>query len=1474
MSTRKRRWGAILLTVCMALSLMTTGAHAAGEEPSADFSAHEVNVEDPYPEGVTVDLFDYWLEDQNSPDSQRMKGGDSGKYKNMGINQNHALKFLNDATWGTYNQWTGNEGPYTGIVSSLLGEDGYPHLNEEKIESGESLSYLFNGFDSRDTREKKVEGKAAYMDVGGLLQRDQEGYYYYDCTKNFASFDENENQFTLYEKGGVKEGTEENARYQFFPFNTAEQVFNISGGELNDKELEGSESAPARKDIINHYFGVSMVTRFVQTKDGKSPFDSTKPVTYEFSGDDDVWIFIDGVLVADLGGIHNTASVKINFSTGEIDVNGGKDSGKEGALSTTLKQAFKSAGKNGDDDDWDENTFREGTFHTLNFFYLERGNGASNMSLKFNMKVILESEIKKVSQDYTAAGTAEGVAGAKFALYPADESWDIIDGYQNAPYATGTTDEKGEFILLDQENVPLVPSDLQGVSSYWVLRETKVPEGYRGIEEVHFHLQSNDSGYPILLSDSTWDVGAYAMSKVLATARTVSGEEPGAKYVETTEEGKVKVLDSEGKPVGTMFSVILKRPNDFRGTWEELTLKDLTAVSGNPEKGWKIHPAGMEGVLEAAQENWYPFKLGTEFTCAIENLPGDIEKYYLVAAKDQKQQAEYTGGYFYINQKITSVEALKDVDVEDIIMLDPYDFQRQFAMSLYVPNIQNRLLVQKTDEEGVPLDGAKFSLYKQEDITVDEQGNYQISEEKTPITVENTEKTETIDLGNGSTIKGAMTFSKIPKGEYYLIETEAPGGFEKNPTAVPVIVDDTGVYADAGKEEDMVSVNLGVGKLVKSMVQFAADDDIDATLHDIKAALETGTYENKKWNWTETEDNVWNSTDPEKIMHLSYSSTNAVLEYGPIEGYSNALTYDEGWGRLSIRQCMDHDDTIQSPKQDLKEQSLNNLFSGTTMVVVGNQRQAAGTLSITKNVDGLDKNIASQLSFDITLTAEPKNLNGGTVYRMKDGETGEKVPFSEEGKATLSIHGGETITLQVPAGVTITVKEDAVSGFTVAYEDTSFASEAVSASEQSQGISVTIEEKADKAITITNTFDSGNAVAEIIPAINKTFTGSGWNIGDAVSFQIEAMTEDTPVPNPNRITITKSSDSTASASFAPIIFTEAGTYQYEITEDEGDLNRVKYDTSVYTFSVTVTDNEERGLTVSNWSIEKNEKPADEIVFTNHRSSGSHRPDPDPDDDKPSLNTEDHYGYIIGYPVDYYTGLPTEDQTKKPVKPQGNITRAEVATIYFRMLTDESRNHFWSQDSGYPDVALADWFNNAIATLSNGGIISGYPDGTFDPNGYITRAEFAVIAARFFDMDYQGEDLFPDIDGHWAQDYINQAAEDGFIEGYPDGTFGPDKYITRAEAVTLVNRTLDRHPDPDHFLEDMLVWPDNLDTEQWYYADMQEATNSHEYQVKKDAQGNEYEVWTKVLPVRDWEAFEKEWSDANSAENPGEVVGKN
>ncbi len=330
--------------------------------------------------------------------------------------------------------------------------------------------------------------------------------------------------------------------------------------------------------------------------------------------------------------------------------------------------------------------------------------------------------------------------------------------------------------------------------------------------------------------------------------------------------------------------------------------------------------------------------------------------------------------------------------------------------------------------------------------------------------------------------------------------------------------------------------------------------------------------------------------------------------------------------------------------------------------------------------------------------------------------------------------------------------------------------------------------------------------------------------------------------------------------------TAAGTYG--VTDLNGDGKVDGTDTTytdtdaLYTNeSATMVPKDSNGKTGAELTF-----PKPSVSYTIKSSSGSHS-----GGSRPSLNTKDHYGYIIGYPVDYYTGQPTTDQTKKPVRPEGKITRAEVATIYFRMLTDESRTKFWSQSSGYSDVKTGDWFNNAVSTLSNAGIIAGYEDGSFRPNGYITRAEFATIAARFFDVTYNGKDLFPDISGHWAKDYINQAANKGFVNGYEDGTFKPDRNITRAEAVTLVNRTLDRHPDKSHFTKDMLVWPDNMDQTKWYYADMQEATNSHTYQMKENSDKTKYENWTKTLPIRNWEALEKAWSNANSSQGNGNVV---
>lgn len=169
-------------------------------------------------------------------------------------------------------------------------------------------------------------------------------------------------------------------------------------------------------------------------------------------------------------------------------------------------------------------------------------------------------------------------------------------------------------------------------------------------------------------------------------------------------------------------------------------------------------------------------------------------------------------------------------------------------------------------------------------------------------------------------------------------------------------------------------------------------------------------------------------------------------------------------------------------------------------------------------------------------------------------------------------------------------------------------------------------------------------------------------------------------------------------------------------------------------------------------------------------------------------------------------------------------------------------------------------------MSNAGILTGYNDGTFRPDANITRAEFAAIAARFLSEVYTGSDYFTDTDGHWAEEYINRAADAGWINGYNDGSFRPDQAITRAEAMTLVNAVLERKPHEDHLLDDMVTWPDNPKTA-WYYEEIQEATNSHDYTWSK---AGDYEIWQSLLENRDWNKLEKIWSDAYSAPG-GEVM---
>ena len=241
--------------------------------------------------------------------------------------------------------------------------------------------------------------------------------------------------------------------------------------------------------------------------------------------------------------------------------------------------------------------------------------------------------------------------------------------------------------------------------------------------------------------------------------------------------------------------------------------------------------------------------------------------------------------------------------------------------------------------------------------------------------------------------------------------------------------------------------------------------------------------------------------------------------------------------------------------------------------------------------------------------------------------------------------------------------------------------------------------------------------------------------------------------------------------------------------------------------------------------------------------GGRKPTVDIPDDVPTgLNGDDHFAYIVGYP-------------DGNVKPSGNITRAEVATIFFRLLTEDVRTANSTQSNSLSDVSRGQWFNHAISTLSSMGIVKGNPDGTFDPDAPITRAEFAAIAARFDDKNTNTTSNFSDIASHWAKDEIGVAANKGWINGYPDSTFRPDQYITRAEAMTLVNRVLNRLPEKsEDLLDDMIKWPDNADASVWYYLAVQEATNSHDYSDKSDA--DKYEKWTKIRDARDWTLLEK------------------
>ena len=326
---------------------------------------------------------------------------------------------------------------------------------------------------------------------------------------------------------------------------------------------------------------------------------------------------------------------------------------------------------------------------------------------------------------------------------------------------------------------------------------------------------------------------------------------------------------------------------------------------------------------------------------------------------------------------------------------------------------------------------------------------------------------------------------------------------------------------------------------------------------------------------------------------------------------------------------------------------------------------------------------------------------------------------------------------------------------------------------------------------------------------------------------------------------------------------EEGDYLFLIEENNGGQSNITYDEAKYWLAVcvrfeddepivavyrrTYTAGDSYNTVLENETEWSNPIPANITPVTFHNTIDTGKDDYYPiiiptiiNKDTGMLNKTDHFAYVIGYP----------DGT---VHPNGQITRAEVATIFFRLLRDEVRDGAFTTSNTYSDVAYGKWYNNPISTMSALGIITGYPDGTFKPNKPITRAEFAAIAARFDETQSGKSATFSDVIGHWAAKEIGIAYYNDWIKGYPDGTFKPDQNITRAEAMTLINRVLERKPEsPADLLTNMNKWTDNMDTSKWYYLDVQEATNSHGYTRKTF----NYELWRQMLPDPDWSRYER------------------
>ncbi len=1198
-----------VLAVPLAACALLFGATSASADQTVPFSNHTVQTVNPT--GTTVNLLDYWVVNGDNDKSVNINNNNGND--NTGINKGHQLKFNGGAGSGI-NKWTGRSGiggfgRLQFVKNTLV--DGYPSIkagtytsyNTSGTYTDESLAYLFNN-------DSQVNGKAVYNKVQGLFQL-KDGYYVYDSygsDGNYAVYNSTTNSFDVYDKAGVyKDSVSDANRGQFFPFDSADKVFEERNGQLSPIGITDGTN-----DKLNHHFGMSMTTEFVQPKEGKTT--DLKDMVFKFSGDDDVWVYIDGVLVGDLGGIHEKATLEINFATGEVKVGhvDGANGTKKEIEKTNIKAKFEDAGA--DTTNFSGNTFCNSTKHTLSFFYLERGAGASNMSLKFNLTTLPSSEVEKVDQN------GKAVQGATFALYRSDADWNE----QGKAIAQGTTDDKGRLVLLKPDRSVLsFDEEHADRHDYFVLKEVGLPEGYRSsltssttATPGELHLQykqaaTSGSGGVVVAPQTTvttadgkswtgsrmWLNGGY-----LAAKETISLDKD-------TQDNKGNAISS-----GTTFAVVLK----LTGASEDHTSEDAwTAVTGNPLNGYKLCSAhGIAGAVEAAKSaDTSVFDVDTkgDYVVTVRSLPGDIEKY--AAMMTDKSKAEYTVAVYH-----TTASSLAGATIDNTSMVQYQTINRQFSTVIHLTNVQNRLFVQKVDDLGKPVNDATFQLYQAKDVTGNSPSTYAIKPGAEPYdTVKANDATYPYE------IKGAACFpldsvnhKSLIKGTYYLRESVSPDGYEINNTITKVIVDDSGVYVDAGEKGDGVLSVSGPGSLIASLAQFGSPGSIDNTLTHIKGKLQSAAVDasgNLTWGPTSPTDN-W--------MHMRYDKTTqgakTVLRYvedgGDRNGQLATIFADTGINRMALYQ---DDDATNGT--DLGTLQLNHLFTTATAVQYTDRRVTR--LQVTKTVTadaGLTAPTKDADDNDLTFTFKftlPKSQEGYEAHVFDASGNAVGNSFKLRNGDTHSIKAGETIRVyDLKKGDNysvseLTTKGEASSGNVLA----SIVNAVTGSADESvlpAGFSLVSRKAGGKEQSGTGNTITGKIVAledGKIPASNKLeFTNNysvnpvknglsakkvleGRNWADGDSFTVQLTPKDgAPMPGgvKSAAETVELTEKTQTATFGDITYEKPGTYTYTIKEvipgSNAKADGISYSAASYTATVVVEDNQAGALVVTSVKV--------------------------------------------------------------------------------------------------------------------------------------------------------------------------------------------------------------------------------------------------------------------------------------------------